>query len=465
MRPPSSAHSLASVWARLAALALLCGAAAEGIAAAAGSEPAGELAKAPSRALSLEEALALAQEQNPALLIRRARAARAEGEKLRSRQGVLPTVSLDATYLKADAGLLDEFPMLSPGSPPGLGFVSVNPVEGNLLGVQLVQPLVNFEAWAAGRQAGRLERAAHLGVRRARDEVAVATIASYFGASAAEQRVAAETRGLAAARRALRQAEAALEEGLVPPLDRLQARTRVAEMEARVAAARSGVVRAHSTLRQVLGLDGGGLISLADPMPEPAPSLSREEGGVLERSDLRAQEKELEAAQAGVERARAGYLPAVNLVLRYQRLELNQPVGFNETDWVLGVNLGWTIFAGFGRAGALDVAQASEREARIELDALRREARAEARDTHAEWQAQRLGWERARSSVQDADEALRLTESRYAEGLDDMSALLRAQAEALAASSREINARYNALVAAQRYRLAVAEKIGVEHLR
>jgi len=423
------------------------------------------LKPASGQALSLQEALALAREQNPEVLIRRARAARAEAEKLRTRQGVLPTVSLDATYLRADVGLLDDFPMLSAGATPGLGFVSVNPVEGNLLGVQLLQPLVNFEAWAAGRQAGYLERAAELGVRRVHEEVAVATIATYFGALTAERRVAAEARGLAAARRALRQAEVALEEGLVPPLDRLQARTRVAEMEARVAAARSAVVSAHSALTQVLGLDGEELVPLADPIPEPAASLPHGAQGVSERSDLRAREKALQAAEAGVERARAGYLPAVNLVLRYQRMELNQPVGFNETDWVLGVNLGWTIFAGYGRAGALDAAQAAEREARIELDALRREARAEARDTRAEWQAQRLGWERARGSVLDAEEALRLTEARYAEGLDDMRALLQAQAEALAASSREINARYNTLVAAQRHRLAVEAEIGVEHLR
>jgi len=462
---PGSSQPRAGKVACVAFVLSLCGAAAPDVAAAASSAPESALAQTPSHALSLAEALALAHEQNPELLIRRARAARAAGEKLRSRQGVLPTVSLDATYLKADVGLLDGVPVLTPGSTPGLGFVSANPVEGNLLGVQLLQPLVNFEAWAAGRQAGHLEQAAQLGARRTRDEVTVATIASYFGASTAQRRVAAESRGLATARRALRQAEAALEEGLVSRLDRLQARTRVAEMEARVAAARSGVVRAHSVLRQVLGLDGEGLIPLADAMPEPPSSLSPGNHQVLERSDLRARKKALDAAQAGVERARAGYLPAVNLVLRYQRLELNQPVGLNETDWVLGVNLGWTIFAGYGRAGALDAAQAAEREARIELDALRRQARAEERDTRAEWQAQRLGWERARSSVRDAQEALQLTEARYAEGLDDMRTLLGAQAEVLAADSREINARYNALMAAQRYRLAVAAETGAEHLR
>jgi outer membrane protein TolC len=414
----------------------------------------------PVEPLSLQRALELARTENPELLISRARRARAEAARLQTRQGLLPTLRLDATYLNADIGLLDQVSMQDEIFLPLRGVGELNPVEGNLLGMQLVQPLVNFGAWHARAQAGHAEDAARFGLRRAEHEVTVATIEAYFGASTAERQVSTEARGLAAASRALRQASASYEQGLVPRLDVLNARTRVGEMEARLAMAERRVVVAHSMLRQVLGLEGDGLLDLSDPVPEPPRILEQEEFMPAARNDLLALEEAVKAAEAGVDRARAAYMPDVNLFARYQRVEMNQPFSFNETDWIVGVNLGWTLFAGFGQKGALDEARAVEQEARAELRALRQRARSEVQDAYAWWHAELQAWHSASLSVAAAEEALALTEQRYAEGLDDMAAVLQAQAEELRALTRETSARYNALVAAQRYRLAV----GAENL-
>jgi len=415
----------------------------------------GPVPAAPAGPISLQRALELAHAENPELLISRARKARAEAQRLRTRQGILPTLSVDASYLNADIGLLDTVPKAGGEWVPLPGLGELNPVEGNLLGVQVVQPLVNFGAWQARKQAGHQEDAARLGLRRAEHEVAVATIEAYFGAITAERQLVAEASGLAAARRALRQAEASFGEGLVARLDVLNARTRVGEMEARMALAEGRVVAAHSMLRQILDLDGDGLLTLTDPVPQPPRVLQQDEFKETNRQDVLALEESVKAAAAGVDRARAAYMPDVNLIARYQRVEMNQPLGFNETDWIVGVNFGWTLFAGFGQQGAVGEARATEQEVRAELRALRQRARSEARDAHARWRAELRSWDGASASVASAEEALLLTEKRYAEGLDDMTNLLRAQAEALGARTREINARYNALVAAQRYQLAI----------
>src|SRR6056297_113073 len=406
--------------------------------------------------LSLARALELAQAQNPQLLVLRARQARAEGRLLSTRQGILPTISFDATYLRADLGLLDNVPTIEAGVPPGIAWRDVNPVEGNAVGVQVVQPLVNFGAWEARRQAARQEDAARLSVQRAEDEVTVATVAAYYGIRSAQRQVTAERRGLQAARRGLAQARGALEEGLVSPLDVLQARTRVADMRARVAVAKSRVTRAESGLRLVLGLDEAPAWVLTDDVPRPPVALPAPAtvAPVEQRSDVRAAEEIVRAAEAGVRRARADYLPEVSLVGRYQRTDLGRPLDLDETDWVIGVRLGWSVFAGFGQAGRLDEAQAVKQQASAEWRALRQQGQAEIRDNYAEWHAQRIGWQSASRGVADAEAALALVEGRYAEGLDDMTTLLQAQAEALGAWTREIVARYNAVLAAQRYRLA-----------
>lgn len=408
--------------------------------------------------LSLDRALAIARADNPEIAIDRARRARAEGARVRSRQAFSPRLSFDATHLRLDSSGLDDIPVIHPRFPPVLGTRRFGPLDGQIVGAQLVQPLINVGAWNARRQAGSALDAAELSLHRSRQEVEVAVVESYFGAQTAQRQVEAERKGLATALRALRQAEAGFEQELIAPVDVLSARTRVAEMQTRVAAAEARVVAAHGILRRVLGMDGDVQLILIDPVPRPelpGPALPIDHEALADRSDLRALEQGLEAARYGVRRARAAWLPDVNLYARYDRLYGNDPLDFDETGWLLAVNLRWTPFAGFAQAGALDEAQAAEAETRARLQALRQKAWAEVQTAHADWTAEAKGWNSASKGVLDAEEALALTEARYAEGLDDITALLRAQAEELAARTREIDARFNALVAAERYRLAL----------
>jgi len=413
---------------------------------------------ASARPLSLDEALQRARAENPSLLIERARTARAEAVKRQTLQGLAPTISVDATRLRWDTSLLEEVPFLEPGLPPTPTRRDLGPVEGNIAGVQLVQPLFNLGAWEARRQADRQVEAARLGLDRAFDEVALAVVEAYFAAGTAERRVEAERRGRATAERALRQAQGAFDEGLVAPVDVLRARTRVREMEARVAAAEGQVVSAHALLRQVLALDDQRDLALTDPIPipsRPEADMPREIATLDERRDIRALQEALEAERHGVRRAGAAYVPDINLLLRYQHVDADRPLGFTESGWLAAVTLQWTPFAGFSQAGAVDEARASQAETRAELHSLRMEARTEARTAFADWEAEVFAWEQARAGIAEAEAALELTEGRYAEGLDDITALLQAQTEELAALTRELNARYGAVVAAQRYRLAV----------
>lgn len=407
--------------------------------------------------LSLQQALERARAENSELLARRARQAQADAVKTQTRQGFLPTVSADASYLRFDTSLLDDIPTLDSLFPPVLARRDLGPVDGQVFGLQVVQPLVNVGAWNARRQADAQVDAAERVLGRAEDEVALAVVQAYFGARTAARQVIAEQRGLVTAERALKQAEGAFQEGLVAPVDVLSARSRVSEMNARVALAESRVVAAEEQLRRIIGLDDAPDFELVDPVPEPSRNIPDlpEPARLDDRDDLRALQARLRATEYAVRRARAAFVPDINLLGRYQKLDGSQPLSFSESGWLVGVTLRWTPFAGFAQAGALDEARAREQEARAELTDLRRQARVEARSAQADWQAQVAGWDQAAAGVEDAAAALDQTFGRYAEGLDDITDLLRAQAEDLAARTREINARFNATIAAERYRLAI----------
>ena len=419
--------------------------------------------RAGSLVLSLDQALEIARDENPRIAIGRARRAGAEGARVRSRQGFSPRLTLDAYHLRLDTSLLDNIPTFEPDFPPVFVRRDLGPADGNVASVELVQPLINVGAWNARRQAGRVLEAADLELHRARREVEVAVIEAYFGARTARRQVEAERKGLATALRALRQAEAGFEQELIAPVDVLSARTRVSEMQARVAAAEARVVGGHAILRQVLGIDEDRELVLTDRVPRPRPPATQSPARteVLSgRRDIQALQQGVEAAEYGVKRARAAWFPDLNFYARYDRVDANDPLSFNETGWLVAVNLRWTPFLGFSQVGALGEAEAEEAETRARLRALRQQAWAEAQTEHANWQAEVQRWQAASKGVPEAEEALALTEARYVEGLDDITALLRAQAEELAARTREISARFNAVVAAERYRLAVSNDVG-----
>jgi outer membrane protein TolC len=408
----------------------------------------------PVNPLSLQQALELASARNPEIVIGRARRARAEAVRLQTGRAILPTVNLDATYLHAELGLLNTSSLLPAVPEPNLPLPNLSRVEGSLFGVQLLQPLVNVSAWHGRDRAGRQLDAARLRLARIADEVAVSTTEAYFGVVTAAELVRAEARGRAAVQRALEQAEGAYAEGLAPRLDLLNARTRLAEMEARVARAEAATIAAKSALRDVLGLESDIPLELSDPVPKPPLELARVSADPRERADVRAMEEAVAAAESGVESARASRLPDVSLFARYQQVDLNEPLDYDD-DWIVGVNLTWKVFSGFGVQGEIDEAEALAMERRAELGAQRRRAVTEASDGRASWQAELRAWQSARASIAGAEEALELAQRRYGEGLGDMTDLLLAQANALAASTQALHARYRALVAAQRYLLAL----------
>jgi len=407
--------------------------------------------------LGLEQAMTLARERNPELTVYRAGRDRAVGLSQQTLQGMLPTLSVDSNYLRAGLSLAEDIPVPGLIFPPVLEPRDLGPIDGFISGVQLVQPLLNVSAWQARRQAERGVEAARLGLGRAGRELNARVVEAYYGVLTTEQRLDVESSALATAERLHERAVALHEEGLIPPMDIFSARSQVAEMRARLAQAQGDIIAARARLRQVLGIENDVQINLIDPLPLPprnVPAQAVDPQRLAQRRDLEAGRKNVLAAEAGLRQARAAYLPRVDALARYQWFDGDHPFTRGQDSWVIGIRLSWTPFAGLGQAGAVSVARAEKLEARALLQAQQQQAWTEAQTAHAQWQAALAGWEHAGAAVDAATAALEQTQGRYEVGLSTMTELLRAQTDELAAATRQVNTRFQALVAAYRYRLA-----------
>ena len=402
-------------------------------------------------ALSLDDALATARNTATQLQTLEGETKEAKAVYQQSSQAFLPTVTTDAAWLRADSSLITGVPVPVLGIPPRIENTDFGPLEGTVMGLQLVQPLYNADALQQ-REAARLnvdarQEAQQWGQQALRLEVA----RRYFNILRLQQHENAALVSYQAAQKAARLAEASYQQGMAARLDMEQAIAQRAASDARVAQARNDVLEAEYQLKNLMGMSPQAPLHVTDPMPRPQPPAKR--GEAKPRRDLQARKLAVDAAEAKTSAAQAEWVPRVNLLARQQWVQGNQPLEDNADGWLVAVNLQWTLFDGFGREGRIAESQAQARQAKVEMEDTRRRIQQEQAMAIHQWQAGYAAWQAAENAQQAAERAARLATRRYEEGLGSMTELLAALTRLDQQQASLIDARYQALLAGMNYHL------------
>jgi outer membrane protein TolC len=292
--------------------------------------------------------------------------------------------------------------------------------------------------WAESRAAEHSARAAAARAEHSTEVVVFLVRSAYLQAASArgqrlaveaELRAAGETASLVARRQA---------EGMATEADGLQARSAVADAEARLAMAEAAYADAVAMLGVHLGWAADSVPVPLDGMPDLA-DRAAEETGWESRADLVAAEHDLDATRAEVAVASAARLPAAQL---FASLGTHAP-GLTDdraSNWSVGVQVRVPLFTGFGlearRGGAEAEARAAEA---THVDRLRR-AEAEVRTARRGARAALESRDAALLARDASAEAARLLSLRYDEGMTTLSDLLGAQARAAGLAARLIEA-------------------------
>lgn len=431
------------------------------------------LAAAPLAAqqpLTLGEALARADTAGYANRIAAGATQARAGDALAPYRGILPSVRLEAAYLRT-TDPLNSFGFLlrqRAVTPAAFNPATLNDPAaiGNLMtGVVVEQPLFNADAWL-GRTAARAARDATAAAEAwTRGGTAVQVVQAYFGAVLAAEQVTTLRAASAAGAAHVRQAEAMVRQGMATRSDALLAAVKAGEVDAQLLEAESRARLARRGLATLLGQPGDTGWTLPDSLP-PADAVravaavaAEGQGGAAARADVRAAERGRAAAEADARRAAALYLPRLN---GFGRLDWNSAdAPFNgKSAWTLGVMLSWSPFAGAQelaerrsaagrRAGARAMAEAATAQADLEI--------ATARDRQAVTLARLAIAER---SVAQAAEAHRIVGRKYDGGLATASELLDAATMETATRLGLSAARYDLIVAAAEARQAQGLDLG-----
>lgn len=452
---------------------------------------------AAARALSLAEAIRLAEGNAEQVEIAAASVQAAEGQQESAFAARLPQLGANASYSRtldsqfrgAFGGGGSETPTCPPYSPnPGLGlearvdsleqafacgpsspfggadFNSVGFGSENTytLGLQLSWQVYGGGRLAALSSAADAEvRAADEGLTAARAGSVLEVVQAYYDAQLATRLVEIAAAVLDQANATLQQTEARERVGTEAEFQVLRAR--VARDNQRPVLIERSAARdvAFFRLKQLLDLPLEREVVLTDRLEDVADTLPGDgvpEAPLLdERTAVRQAQATVAAQEDRVDAAWSQHLPGLAVTSSYGRVayptDLTPQWNQFRTNWTVGVALQVPLFTG-GRISAEEtVARSGLQQAQARLEQTREAATLDTYQAYASLQAGRANWEASSGSVAQAERAYEIAEIRFEEGLSTQLELSDVRLQLAQARANRAQAARNLLVARARVRL------------
>jgi outer membrane protein TolC len=386
------------------------------------------------------------------------------GRALAPLRGVLPTVRLEAGYLRTSdpigtfsstlrqrAITAEDFDPSRLNHPRAIGNYQA--------GLVLEQPVFNADAWAGRRAATHAVSATRASMEWTRLSTRADVVRAYYGAVLATERVATMEAAARAAHAHLSQAESLVRNGLATKSDALLAAVRAGEIDAQLIEARGAAASARRELLVVLGQDPAMPLTLPATLPASAriravttPDTSDAPEGT--RADVDGARSAREAARADALRARVSYLPRLNLFARYDWNSADRLYA-GDKSWTWGVMATWSPFAGMSELADLRGAAGRANSASAQADAAAARAALESERTRTSLEVALARLDIAERGALQGAEAHRIVARKYEGGLATVAELLDAQATEIQSALALSHARFATIAAAAERRLAI----------
>jgi outer membrane protein len=414
-------------------------------------------------ALTLEDAVRLALKQHPAIEAGDAGVKAAATKIDQARSGYLPKLNYSESWQR--------------GNNPVFVFSSLLTQhqfsENNFQIGSLNRPdaMNNFQSRLAVEQplydAGltrKATRAAQLGrdvateqSRRTSMDVIGGVARAYYDAVLAGEalKVAEEARKSAEAD--LARAQTIRAAGMTTDADVLSIRVHLAAVREQLIRRSNDVELARAALNDSLGAPLDSRHVLTTPLQAvPLSAVPLEEyakRGLLERPELRQARLAAEIGETQTALARSSLLPMVSFQAAFEA-DRQRFVDRGGANWISAVGLHWNIFNGGADKARIEEARQRTRQARALARRGESAVRLQVESAYLEWKAAQERIELAGATVSAAEESLRITQNRYANGLATVTDLLRTETAYLETRTRRLAAVHDQRVAAAMLELA-----------
>jgi len=395
-----------------------------------------------SEPLTLEEACRLSLLTQPRVQVMDARLERSQASERESWTPWNPRLSLDGNYSYT-----------TPNAVLNQGGQNIVFSQNNnyLVTLRLTQLLWNGGLYANQAQARKWQ----VVIQQERGRETRLLLEEEAGLAFLQAKSAAENVRLSQHQVAQRQAQLAqsrqlFEKGTVPRYDLLRGEAEVARADQELIESQRVLQLRRSALSSLLQRPVEELADLPQPEP-PEPAQGWE--AALKRPDLQIAALALKESEARLQAARSENAPSLSLQSDVQ--SRNATVAFPGTQWNTGLVFSWPLYdQGQSKARAEQV-EAELKELEAQAREVERLARLEVEQLQAEVVTRYSAWLTSRTQSLAAEEAERVAELRYENGLATQVERLEAELNSTRALRDQINARYDLAMARCRLRRAM----------
>jgi len=378
--------------------------------------------------LSLEQAIALAIDNNLATLLAKELENEARGFKQQALSGLLPNISGTAYQ----ASLTENLAALGFTGARFPGFTSsfIGPFKNFDARARFQQTIFNLSV-LRNYQAGRAGvRAAQYEEDIAREQVATATALAYLENMRADRSVSAAQANVTLGEALLKLAIDQREVGVATGVDVTRAETRLAQEEVRLSRAQTDDEEARLQLQRIVGLPLGSHFTLSDPLLFSVETLPAIETAVATaedtRREVRAAEAQLNVSELEARATHAEQLPSLEFVGDYGISGIT-PVSSALPTRRYAIQLDVPIFNGGLTRGRIQVANSRQRETELQLASVRGQVAEDVRLAYAALRTTADTIRAADQAVTLAERELDMARDRYRAGVGDNIELVTAQ--------------------------------------
>jgi outer membrane protein TolC len=214
-------------------------------------------------------------------------------------------------------------------------------------------------------------------------------------------------------------------QGLIKKSDLLQAQVHEMSMKSRRAQTKNAIRNASDYLNLLMGQPSGIVYSVDEMNPEPLSA-----AGVTtvpdSRADFMAMKKAIEASEKMVKASQMSFFPKLNAFGSYQFHD-RKLAGFGSDSYLAGIQLSWNIFEGNTRKFKLKSRKLEHEKLETELASQKAQGQLELNKALRDIDEANFMVQQQRAAVDQADEALRIIQNRYEQGLVSTTDVLTAQ--------------------------------------
>jgi outer membrane protein TolC len=392
--------------------------------------------------LSLQDAIDRGLKQNLGLLLSRADVRSARGQRWQELSALLPHVTA-APYIADSKINLTELGLKKFGAisiPPSVGPFSYFDARA-----AVTQTLFDWKSINASRAANQSVKSAEYTYQDAHDLVVLAVGYVYLQAIAEEARITTDEAQVQAAQALYDQANDQVNAGTAADIDALRTKVELQTRQQQLIQARNDFAIQKLAVARVIGLRPGQEFDLTDKSPyQPFEGISVEEAlkrAYASRSDYRAAQSEVRAAELSRSAAQAGYLPSLSFAADYGTGG-SHPSNATQVYNVRGT-LSIPIFTGGSVHGDVQVAEARLEQSRERLDNLQAQIESDVRTALLNLQSAEQQVNVARSNIELADQTLAQSRDRFSAGVTDTVEVVQSQETVASAHEQYISSLYN----------------------